>query len=506
MLGRTNDDVRRGNLRGPLPTSSSFDAMDQDQFVEEFGAAIDAGQASTLVGAGLSSGTGYPGWGELVEAVAGRFGVPIGADLPLVAQYIENQTDGKAALIEHLVHEIGSVAPVPTENHRLLAQLPIRDHWTTNYDVLIETADEAIEVISEDSDFVARRGGVRRLHKMHGSIPPGASVPVGGREQLVISRDDYERYEQTHPRFWRLLHGQFLTTSFVFLGFSLTDPNFDAIFRLVRLAITDNVMPHYALMKRPPVDNDDGTFDLRAAELHRVGVSIVEIADYDEITALLRRLVARTLPAQLFVSGSHRTAADSDDSDLVYPTANPDPELTEIAHRLGTQLATCAIAGIVAAGDVGARVGYSFLDALDTYAHERFTLLRRTKDAELDPPNRRRGQIQFTGDDPTDLRSAVFAQVRAIAVLGGTAGTLDEVDRARAAGMSVIPLACSGGAARTVYDTMNAELVAHRIGQRTIDPELFGRLGSDDTDVAVSAAADLIEVALFTPSSVTSHV
>jgi predicted Rossmann-fold nucleotide-binding protein len=475
--------------------------MDQDQFVEEFGAAIEAGRASTLVGAGLSSGTGYPGWSALVEAVANRFGVPIGADLPLVAQYVENQPAGKEALIEHLVHEIGSVVPEATENHYLLAQLPIHDHWTTNYDPLIETADASLEVIAQDSDFVERRGGIRRLHKMHGSIPHAAAAPVGGREQVVISRDDYERYEQTHPRFWRLLQSQFLTTSFVFLGFSLTDPNFDAVFRLVRLAISDGVMPHYAIMKRPLPADDDGTFDLRSNDLQRVGVSIVEISDYDEITNLLRRLVARTRPAQLFVSGSHRTNSDAIDDGVEYPTAEPVAELTDIAERLGDQLAKHGIPAVVAAGDVGATVGYSFLDALEIYAHDRFTLVRRTKNSRVDPPNLRRGQIQFTGEDPTDLRSAVFAQVRAVVVLGGTTGTLDEVGRAGDAGMSVVPLARSGGAAYEVYDKMRTDLSAHRIGQRPIDPELFALLNSPDIDTAVETAVALVKIALFTPAT-----
>jgi hypothetical protein len=475
--------------------------MDQDHFIEEFGAAIDARQASTLIGAGLSSGTGYPGWSELVADVAKEFDVPLGVDLPLVAQYVENYPDGAAALLEHLVHEIGTVDPVPTENHYLLAQLPIRDNWTTNYDPLIETADNDLEVISQDSDLVERGGGVRRLYKMHGSIPSGATEPVGGREQVVISRDDYERYDQTHPRLWRLLQSQFLTTSFLFLGFSLTDPNFDAVFRLVRLAISDRVMPHYAVMKRPAPDKDDGTFDLRAIDFARVGVTVVEIADYDEITNLLRRLVARTMPAQLFASGSHRRASDTTDSDGAYPTADPDPKLTDIAERLGNQLGNHDIPSIVAAGDVGASVGYGFLDTLDEYSHERFTLVRRTKDQALDPPNLRRGQIQFTGQDTTDMRSAVFSQVRAVVVLGGTSGTLDEVERAREAGMSVIPLARSGGAAKTVYDEMHADLNVHRIGQRPIDPELFELLDSPDTNAAIEAAVELIKIGLFTPST-----
>lgn len=474
--------------------------MQRDRFIEEFGAAIEARQASVLVGAGLSR-PGYPVWLELLRPVAQRYGVAIRdnePDLPQVAQYIAN-SGGDGVLIEHIVSAVADVTPVPRETHRLLVQLPVRDIWTTNYDSLIETADASIETIARDADFVARRAGERRLYKMHGSIPFGASEPEGGRHQLVISRDDYDRYEQTHPRFWQFLQGQFLTTSFLFLGFSLTDPNFDNVFRLVRRAIVDEVMPHYAIMRRPSAEDDDGTFDHRAADLKRVGISTVEIADYAEVGELVRRLVARTLPARLLVSGSYRAESDPEaaaPSDP-YPTAPASPEVAEIAQRLGLRLAAAVIPGVVAAGDVGATLGYAFLDGLAKYEPERFTLVRRQRSSDVTPPMRRRGQIYFAGEEPRELRGEVFTKVRAVVVLGGTHGTRDEIGRARDAGMSVVPVARSGGAALAAWQEMSANLTAHQIGQRPIDPDRFAQLNATEIDVAVEAAAHLIAIALF---------
>ena len=76
--------------------------MDHDEFVEAFGGAIEAGQASLLIGAGLSEDAGYPSWAELLEPVAQRFSVPAIDDLPQRAQYIENQEGGKDALRSHI--------------------------------------------------------------------------------------------------------------------------------------------------------------------------------------------------------------------------------------------------------------------------------------------------------------------------------------------------------------------------------------------------------------------
>jgi len=473
--------------------------MDQAAFIEEYGAAIEAGQASLLIGAGISNGAGYPSWFKLLEPIAEEFGVPPMDDFPLQAQYIENQPNGKTRLVEHLASSIGAVEPIPLENHLLLAQLGIRDVWTTNYDPLIETADRALTVIERDEDLVERAGRKRRLNKMHGSIPYQATIPVGGREQLVLSRHDYDNYEHTHPRLWRLLQAQFLTSSFLFIGFSMTDPNFDAVFKIARLATADRLMPHYAVMKRP--NDDAGIFDLRAEDLRTVGVELIEIADYDDVTTILQKLVARTRPTGLFVSGSARTPSDVDAlGPDPYPTTSANEQLDAFAIALGSRLALNGVPTLVAAGDLGSKVGYSFLSALERYEPSRFVLVRRRSDEEVGPPSVRQGHIHFIGDHPGNMRSAAFEQVRAVVVLGGGPGTQKEVERALTNGMSVIPVAHTGGAAQVVWDAMSADLDAYNIGQRPINPTVFERLRSTDPDTAIQATADLVRAGLFLTS------
>ena len=338
--------------------------MDREAFIDDYGAAIETGQASLLIGAGLSVDAGYPEWAELLKPIAKEFQIPDMEDFSLRAQYIENKRGGREALREHLERVIGKVDPDPCDSHLLLAQLGIRDTWTTNYDPLIETADSDLTVIKRDEDLVDRVARQRRLYKMHGSIPSGATEPVGGRDQLVLSRNDYEHYEQTHPRLWRLLQAQFLTSSFLFLGFSMTDPNFEAVFRVARLATADKLMPHYAIMKRDSADG--GMFDLRSDDLRQAGVELIEVADFDEITELLQKLLARSRPAGLFVSGSARTPQDAESTGAAtYPTAASNEELDGFAKALGHRLAVEGIPSIVAAGELGAKVGYCFLSRLN---------------------------------------------------------------------------------------------------------------------------------------------
>lgn len=57
-----------------------------------------------------------------------------------LAQYYVNSM--KRTSIDDLIKQKFTTLVQPTENHRLLAQLPISTFWTTNYDKLIERALE----------------------------------------------------------------------------------------------------------------------------------------------------------------------------------------------------------------------------------------------------------------------------------------------------------------------------------------------------------------------------
>ena len=278
----------------------------------------------------------------------------------------------------------------------------------------------------------------------------------------------------------------------------MTDPNLDTVFKIARLATADKLMPHYAIMKRPVYD--DGLFDHRAKDLHRVGVKMIEVSDYKAITDLLKKLVARTRPAGLFISGSARKPGDADSTGTeTYPTAANDEELDGFASTLGERLADENVPSIVTAGDIGAKVGYGFLEGLEEYDPTRLTLVRRRSPEEVGPPSRRQGQILFIGDQPDLLRAAALKQVRAVVVLGGGPGTEAEATLALQMGMSVVPVARTVGAAHAIWKCMGKSLADYHIGQRPIDPEDFAALNSDDDKRAMSATIELIRGGLFLP-------
>lgn len=483
------------------PSHLTSGAVDKPAFIARYGQAVDERRATSLVGAGLSLGAGYPDWAGLLEPIRVEAGRPKIGDLALLAQYIETATS-RERLIAAMCKGIGSVDPVPTENHRLLAQLPIDTVWTTNFDPLIEVSSGPHALVELDEQLIDADGSLRRVYKMHGSIPPAATEPVGGIHKLVITRNDFDRYERDHPRFWRLLQADFLTRSFLFLGFSLSDPNFEAAMKMVRLTTPDRPMTHYAVLRR---EGDD--FDARVADLATGGVEIIEIAEHNEVSDLLRRLVARTRPSRLFISGSEpKRPSEGPDGDRHvgrYPAATElSDELRTIAQALGRRLARTGIR-VATANLLGAEVGYTMLDELgdDGYDPERMLLIRRDKQEPADPPNKRRGQITFVGHNPTDMRTKIYAEVRAVVVIAGGGGTASEVAEAHAAGMGVVPIARSGGTAWTVWAKMIEDLGHLELGGQPIESAVFQRLADDDIEVATDAAVHLIRQAMYLSES-----
>jgi hypothetical protein len=477
--------------------------MDAEEFIAGYGAAVDSRNATILIGAGMSLAAGYPDWSALLAGLRAGLGLDDAFDdLPLLAQYAENTDGGRAALVAEICAQLGSITPVPTENHHLIAQLPLQEMWTTNFDPLVEAACPDAAVVELDDDFIEADGARRRLYKMHGSIPPGATEPVGGEANLVISRDDFDRYIQNHPRFWQLLQAQMLTKSFLFVGFSLSDPNFDAVLKLVRMTHAARHVTHYSVLRRPR-DGADG-FDHRARDLRRSGVEVVEVTEHSETTTLLRRLVARTRPARLLVSGSQPGGGGTGTGvgeDGQYPaSADLDDHLRELAVTLGRDLADEGVS-LTTANFLGATVGYAMLDALgDAYEPERLKLVRRHKDEPVGAPNQRSGTIVFVGKDPDQLRAHLYTDVRAVLVMGGNQGARNEVEWATENGVGVVPLAAAGGTAREIWDQMRPEVGSLFLGGQPVDPNQFEALGSDEPAHALAAAVALIRQAMYLPA------
>nr|VFK23157.1 MAG: SIR2-like domain-containing protein [Candidatus Kentron sp. MB]VFK28338.1 MAG: SIR2-like domain-containing protein [Candidatus Kentron sp. MB]VFK74210.1 MAG: SIR2-like domain-containing protein [Candidatus Kentron sp. MB] len=288
---------------------------EQSQFIKRYAEALGSGDAALFAGAGLSRAAGYVDWRDLLREVAIdlELNVDRESDLVALAQYHLNEKRGtRWRLNQSIVDRLSDVV-APTRTHRILARLPIQTAWTTNYDRLLEHAfEEAGKVVdlklSQENLVHTRPGRDVVLYKMHGCV----TQP----HEAVIAKDDYEQYEKERPLFVESLKGDLIGKTFLFLGFSFTDPNIDYILSRVRILLGANVREHFCVMRRPqppehptPEQQAEYDYEMRKTALHhtdllRFGIETVWVDEFSDIEPLLTALSSFVHRKAVFVSGA----------------------------------------------------------------------------------------------------------------------------------------------------------------------------------------------------------
>jgi hypothetical protein len=263
-------------------------------FLKEFPAALAQDTAAVFVGAGVSMAAGYPSWKTLLHDIGIELGVDSNdvSDLAALAQWHIKRSSGATKIRQVIRDEIGIEHPVPS-SLEVIARLPVRHIWTTNYDRLVERAFSAIgrplDSISAAADLILKpRAGAVRLYKMHGS--------VDRLDDVVISTDDYELFRSKRGAFLPLLQAHLSSLSVLFVGLSFTDPNVRHVLSLIRESFTEAPPEHFAIV-RPPHRTDfksKAQFEARitqhnlwADDLQRYGLRAIEIDSYDQVPELL---------------------------------------------------------------------------------------------------------------------------------------------------------------------------------------------------------------------------
>ncbi len=454
--------------------------IDRYELVGIFGAAVDAGVGSLFVGAGLSTAAGLPTWNDLLVPLASEIGIAGAfADLPLLAEYYEQSAPGRRPALEDHLRKALSAYSTPAESHHLIARLPIDEIWTTNFDSLLEAAAPSASVAAQDNDALDIGAGHRTIIKMHGSLGLGATATWAAPP--VITRSDFEQYENTHPRMWALLRASYLTRTMLFLGVSFADPDIEILLRLARRYNTTAADRHLTVLRRPTDPAKVQLHDLRVRDLENSGVHVCEISDFSELTSVLHQITRRTRPERLFVSGG------GDQSDL-------QPWYNKIAVALTTRPPSWQLAcvGGPAGWGVTSRLA-ELLRAHNRYAPGRFRIYF-SKSAP--PRDSRIGTAIFTDLEQQELVGSVLDKCRALLVVSGGDRTTEEVQWALDRGVSIIPLASSGAIARAIWDSSSTPA---DLGGRPCDPRVWRNLADPDPDVAVLAAMTAIDQAMCGP-------
>lgn len=283
-----------------------------NNFIERYVAELREDNAAVFVGAGLSKSAGFVDWIGLLAPIASELGLDAKkeSDLVGVAQFHLNANASNRHALNQLLVEKFSDLPVPTENHAILARLPLRTYWTTNYDRLIEKALEAGGKRVDAKYTVAQLANTRRgrdaiVYKMHGDIEHP--------DKAILTKDDYERYHVTHSQFITALLGDLVERTFLFLGFSFTDPNLDYVLARIRSRLESNQRQHFCIAKKRTKLSAESNAEFQYAEVRqalltqdllRFNIRTIFVDEYSEITDILRAIESRFRRRTIFISGS----------------------------------------------------------------------------------------------------------------------------------------------------------------------------------------------------------
>lgn len=285
--------------------------MNKQVFISKYSRAVYEGYAAIFTGAGTSVGAGFVDWKELVRPFAEEIELDIDkeTDLVKITQYYHNTKRNRGTINQTIIDAFSSSENI-TDTIKILTRLPISTYWTTNYDKLLEKGlrenNRKADVKITDTNLATNKHDRDAVvYKMHGDV----STP----ETAVITKDDYETYNETHSLFTTALKGDLVSKTFLFVGFSFEDPNLDHILAQIKILLGENTREHYCFLKKIDKDSYDTELEyntdeirqkLRVEDLKRYGIYSVLLDSYDEIPEILSEIEKLYLNKSIFISGS----------------------------------------------------------------------------------------------------------------------------------------------------------------------------------------------------------
>lgn len=289
---------------------------DIEIFIRDFVKDLNNGSASIFAGAGLSVPAGYVNWTDLMEEIAHDLGLDIEneKDLISLAQFHVNENQTRSKLNRKILEEFTEETK-ETENHKIIARLPLSSIWTTNYDQVLEKTiqkeNKVVDVKYKNNQLLTTRPKRDTvIFKMHGD--------VNHPDEAIITKEQYEQYHSTHEPFINALAGELTTKTFLFIGFSFTDPNLDYVLSRLNFRFRENQRQHYCFVKKHKLGDsenpDQASLDynnrrqtLTINDLKRYGIKSLLIDEYSDITQILRDIEYKYKKKTIFISGSAET-------------------------------------------------------------------------------------------------------------------------------------------------------------------------------------------------------
>ena len=197
---------------------------------------IAQGRCLPFIGAGFSKNAllpaelKMPDWAELTHTLAQDAKTPASMKPPLVAQRYE-QKFGRVQLVEAIREALHPDKARPGQAHRAFVELPFDTIYTTNFDLLLEDAyaeaTRPFRSLVGELQLPFHSGQTAsNIVKMHGDLRH--------EEHITITQKDYDEFMTRYPVVATHLSAMLITRTPLFIGYSLSDPDFENIRRVVR--------------------------------------------------------------------------------------------------------------------------------------------------------------------------------------------------------------------------------------------------------------------------------
>lgn len=431
-------------------------------FIERYVKEIKNNNAAIFAGAGFSKGAGFVNWQELLQDVAQDIGLDVSkeSNLVAVAQYYCNKNN--RSKINRTIFDAFSSNGEADENHKILARLPIFTYWTTNYDSLIEDALRAekkiVDVKKKDNDFcLVSAGRDAVVYKMHGD--------KNSPDDAIIIKDDYESYYRKHGAFLTALSGDLISKTFLFLGFSFSDPNIDYVLSRLRVENGENNQrEHYAIMRTvlqtEYTSEEEYTYakcrqaliidDMRK----RYNINVLLVDDYSEITVILKSIEKKFFRNNIFISGSAQIFEPFTETEAQKFISTLSRNLVKKGYNIisgfGVRVGSAVITGAL-------EEIYSFNNT--TIKNDRL-ILRPFPQGIKDDEVRKKCFTQYREDMISRAGVSVFvfgnkAKWDNSGEIIDASGMIEEFEIAKRRNNLIVPVGCTGWVAKMIWNEVN---------------------------------------------------
>lgn len=424
--------------------------ISQEDFVNYISKKICDDELSIFLGAGVSTPLGIPSWKGLLEPLARRLHLDIETqyDYFSLAQYYVNMY-GKADLKRHIGSSLFSFS---TDNGTLekILKLNLRTIWTTNFDTTIERILQSnlirYQVVNNDKSLAnVSPSDATIIYKLNGDC--------NDLDNIIITMEDWEAYEETHPTMITFLKKELVSNTFLFFGYSFQDNLVKSMLNGIKRFVGDSCNTHFSIQQRKP--NKEFEYQLYDLE-QRYHVKTLLVDSYDEVSGIFDAITKRVRKNKIFISGR---------------LGEIKPEIEKQACVLGRQLSVGLLgAGYSICTGMGRKIGYfiagpSIQYLLERgYTHIERRLLVRPFDDTMSAEKRSAYRKKLIEEN-----NVVIFMYGHSFTLGRSPGMWEEYQIAKSMGKIIIPIGSTGYESNFIWEDVKAHLTEYPYLETAID-------------------------------------